>query len=413
MDIFLRDRQSGTTERISSKENGEQAEDHASLPGLSEDGKLLAFLSAASLIANENTGFRSLFYRHRQTPSTATPTATSITTATPTATSTATITVEPSLTPTPTTSTEPLDQHRLMLPWLAVERPLTPPILKRIDNNYANRYTVQWTAARTGSSVQFTLLESTDADFNNATVVYTGPSLSWQTVVKAPGQYFYRVKLHNGTQETEWSQTQSTVIFPLFVGLHLRWQGSGIIEGGTDTEVGYTWEENLDSVDGTTIQSKGYQWYTPNPQGWPEETWTSTYNVTTGAFLGSSLPPDTKQRWGHPWILPYGLVLEGSSAVSIADQIFTITGPLSGVTAFGATVSYWRLVNRDRFLFWEDDGGIHQYVEPGDVELWYDSGHSRLLLRQNLIRRIYQGPINTGETIRYNLNLVETNAFFN
>lgn len=407
-DIFLRDRQNRTTSRISVADTGAQGTDPAFVPALSSDGRYAAFLSASALTAVGNSGFASVYFKDRQSPPT--PTAT--------VTPTATFTLTPSATPTPTatitptaTADQPQAQMRIMLPLISLDRPLTPPILLAIDNEYANRYTVHWDAPQRGEDVRFVLEESTQVDFSNPSTVYSGSALAWQAEDKGIGQYFYRVKAQDGVAETSWSEVRAATIYPLFVGLALRWQGIAKISSDPGGEVGYTWEESLFAAEGVTVKSNGRQSYSPNPLGWPEDRWISTYEVTTGAFLDSSLPPDTQQRWGHPWILPYALQLNGAGAIVIDGQTFILSGPHVGETGFGLPIHYWRLTNRDRFLLWADGAGTRHYVNPNDVELWYDSGASRLLLRQEIVRRIHHNEVDTGAADRYSLNLVEANAF--
>jgi Tol biopolymer transport system component len=63
-DIFLRDRTTGTTTRVSVAPGGGQANDQSSLPAISPDGRFVAFGSAATnLVAGDTNGFSDVFLR--------------------------------------------------------------------------------------------------------------------------------------------------------------------------------------------------------------------------------------------------------------------------------------------------------------------------------------------------------------
>ena len=65
-DIFVRDRQSGTTERVSVDSSGVQANGFSELPALSADGRFVAFASSASnLVANDTNANIDVFLRDR------------------------------------------------------------------------------------------------------------------------------------------------------------------------------------------------------------------------------------------------------------------------------------------------------------------------------------------------------------
>jgi Tol biopolymer transport system component len=70
-DVFVRDRQSGTTERVSIATDGTQANDHCGVGGvgvaISADGRYVAFPSDASnLVAGDTNARRDAFVRDRQ-----------------------------------------------------------------------------------------------------------------------------------------------------------------------------------------------------------------------------------------------------------------------------------------------------------------------------------------------------------
>lgn len=416
-DIFLRDRQSGTTERLSVSSTGAEADAHAVAPALSADGRYTAFLSAARSLAEGGNGKVSLLYRDRIAPSpTATPTVTPTPTLTPTltpsvtATSTATPVPLPTTTPTATPSPTPLP--RLVMPVVLYVPAISAPALAPLENgDFDNSYPVQWQAG--GPGLGYVLEEANRADFADARVVYSGGEATWQATDRIPGSYYYRVRGNAGLAAGPWSHPHSLTIHPLFVGLKLAWQGVGTVtEQGRSADVGYFWEEAIDSAEGNGLgSSQGKQWFAPNPQQWPAENWSSRYDLTTGAFVDTTLAPDPGAKWGSPWILPYSLSLGGLKAVYVDGQVFTVSGPFETATLLGKSLSYWRLVNRDRFLYWEDSQGEAQYVHSGDVELWFEAGRTGLLLRQSIVRHIYRGGAATGDSIRYSLNLVSANAF--
>jgi Tol biopolymer transport system component len=70
-DIFVRDRQTGTTTRVSKDSAGVQGDDISSFPSISADGRYVTFESAASnLVAGDTNGVNDIFVRDRQTGTT-------------------------------------------------------------------------------------------------------------------------------------------------------------------------------------------------------------------------------------------------------------------------------------------------------------------------------------------------------
>lgn len=70
-DVFLRDRILGTTERMNLSSSGDQANQSASLPTISSDGRFVAFQSTATNLAPVgNTGHQNIFVRDRATNTT-------------------------------------------------------------------------------------------------------------------------------------------------------------------------------------------------------------------------------------------------------------------------------------------------------------------------------------------------------
>ena len=67
MDIFVRDRQLGTTERVDVSSGGVQADLASRSPAISADGRFVAFQSdATNLVAGDTNGTRDIFLRDRQ-----------------------------------------------------------------------------------------------------------------------------------------------------------------------------------------------------------------------------------------------------------------------------------------------------------------------------------------------------------
>ncbi|MEM7029529.1 MAG: AbfB domain-containing protein, partial [Chloroflexota bacterium] len=71
IDIFVRDRQTGTTERISVDSDEAQADTHSSNPTISPDGRYVAFESfATNLVSGDTNNQKDIFIRDRQTGTT-------------------------------------------------------------------------------------------------------------------------------------------------------------------------------------------------------------------------------------------------------------------------------------------------------------------------------------------------------
>ncbi len=68
-DIFVRDRQTGTTELVSKATNGGEADGPSIFPGISADGRYVVFESFASDIVSEDGGFADIYVRDRVTGS--------------------------------------------------------------------------------------------------------------------------------------------------------------------------------------------------------------------------------------------------------------------------------------------------------------------------------------------------------
>lgn len=305
--------------------------------------------------------------------------------------------------------------YQIYLPLVMNRWPPIPstPTLNQIDNTDQNNlFAITWVSVEFGST--YVLEESTDPSFANANIVYQGATLSWTTPAqgKTPASYFYRLKARNSWGASSWSNIQTVTIYPLFVGLKLRWDGAGYIRGSEYYDVGTHWENNLDILtDPDTIRSSNRQWYDPNPEGWATDTWFSYYSISTGQWKSSSVPDDPSWKWGYSHLLGYTSQFSNGQIVTIDGQAFTVSGPYSGYTAFGKAVQYWQFVNNDKFLYWDGGGDWKQYCHPGDVTLRYDAGNSRLELYSSIMRRdYYQGNL-TSDTVQYIENLTYANFF--
>jgi Tol biopolymer transport system component len=70
-DVFVRDRQAGTTERVSVAADGSQGNGQSSGPAISADGRFVAFTSLASnLVPGDSNGATDVFVRDRLTGAT-------------------------------------------------------------------------------------------------------------------------------------------------------------------------------------------------------------------------------------------------------------------------------------------------------------------------------------------------------
>ena len=67
-DIFVRDRQTGTTERVSLSSVGEQVDGQSYYPDISDDGQIVVFQSNANnLVANKTNGITDIYVHYRNT----------------------------------------------------------------------------------------------------------------------------------------------------------------------------------------------------------------------------------------------------------------------------------------------------------------------------------------------------------
>src|SRR5216117_853098 len=109
-DVFVRDRLTGTTERVSVASGGTQGNDSSAGPALSAAGLLVAFHSTASnLVAGDANGAYDVFVHDRSVSTTTTSTTQPATTSTSSTTTTVSVpsTTSTSTTTQPTTTTRP------------------------------------------------------------------------------------------------------------------------------------------------------------------------------------------------------------------------------------------------------------------------------------------------------------------
>jgi N-acetylneuraminic acid mutarotase len=312
--------------------------------------------------------------------------------------------------------TAALPVYRVYLPLVVNRWPSIPdpPVLNPIDNSdQDNDYTVGWIPSDLANT--YILEEATHDTFSDAQIVYQGSGLAWTT--SSPGKtpshyYYYRVKGRNSWGDSAWSKVQTVAVYPLFVGLQLRWDGAGYLRGDWYYDVGHHLTIELTGLtDADIVKSHGYEWYDPNPTGFSSETWDTYYSVSTGYLRSSSAPADPSWKWGTSWILPYDLPLYEGQELLIDGQPFSVSGPHWGYTAWGQAVQYWQIVNKTRFLYWDGGGDWRQYVHPGDITLWYEAGKTRLELRSDVLRREYYQDQLTRNTVQYIINLTYSNSF--
>jgi hypothetical protein len=118
-DIFVHDWQTGTTSRVSLASDGTQGNDHSSKPAISADGRYVAFDSVASnLVVGDTNNTWDVFVRDQGEPTTSTPTITPTSSSTPIPSPSSTSTVTnpgATLTPTPT-PTLPTSEEEVFVP---------------------------------------------------------------------------------------------------------------------------------------------------------------------------------------------------------------------------------------------------------------------------------------------------------
>jgi hypothetical protein len=107
--------------------------------------------------------------------------------------------------------------HRIYLPSMENGWPAIPsvPTLVPIDNVDGNgSYTVTWTASSQAET--YVLEEATNSSFLQASVVYSGPAMSYAVSGRGAARYYYRAKARLAWAESEWSGPRTTDV---------RWEG--------------------------------------------------------------------------------------------------------------------------------------------------------------------------------------------
>jgi len=193
----------------------------------------------------------------------------------------------------------------------------------------------------------------------------------------------------------------------LHLGLQLRWDGEG--ELYLD---GYYWNPGTHltrtadkQIDADTIRIYGSQWYSPNPFDWQPDNWYCHYNTVTNHAELCSSQSDPAWKWIDYWILPADLALANGQTVMIDGQVFNVSGPHTFLTGYGEEARFWRLSNRDRFLYYYRGDEWMQYVERGDAVLFYDFDGSRIRLFSNVKRTYYYNDKPTSNSVRYEESL--------
>jgi hypothetical protein len=197
---------------------------------------------------------------------------------------------------------------------------------------------------------------------------------------------------------------------PLYLGFSAYWSGVGYLRLGIYETVGTHITRDLDQlVDSGTGRVVNIHWYDPDPYDWGTEWWYEFYSLSDGSFLSSSTPGDPSWKWGFVWLVPYDFQFHDGQEVNVGGQNFSVSGPHSGFTSFGKPVNYWQLINKEKFLFFDDGGDLTQYVHAGDAKLRYDAGRTRLLIQSDVKRTFYE----KGEKTQYNVQYVQSLSYAN
>jgi hypothetical protein len=198
----------------------------------------------------------------------------------------------------------------------------------------------------------------------------------------------------------------------IFLGQKNSWDGEGFIRTDVRFDVGIHHRQEFDLITGNDIiRSTNEYWYAPNPQGWGSKNWYAFYSMSSGNFLSSSAISDPAWKFSNPLIMPLSWSPIAGQPFPISGNIFNVSGPFQGITAFGRPITYWRFVNRDRLLYWDEGGEWKQYVNAGELILHYDAGATRLIIYENILRSYYLREDQTTYFVQYITKLTESNAF--
>jgi hypothetical protein len=288
----------------------------------------------------------------------------------------------------------------------------TVPVIDPIDNaDQDNAFVVSWKNPGVGGT--YILEESLDPAFPSPNVAYQGPALSWEAPAgsKFPGTYYFRVKTSTDYGESAWSAVQSIRLYPLFVGLQVRYDGMGYLRGSEYEDIGWHETISLDALtDPDTIQAQFHAWYDPDPLEFGDDSSVSYYSVSTGEWLASSVPDDPSWKWGASWKLAYDATFTNGSTIQIDGQKFIVKGPTPGTTSYGKPITYWEFVNQNKILYYDDRSDWKQYINAGEAILRYDAGSSGLRIYRNIKRHFYYQGDDTGDSVQYILNLTAANS---
>jgi hypothetical protein len=288
----------------------------------------------------------------------------------------------------------------------------TVPVIDPIDNSdQDNAFVVSW--KNPGAIGTYILEESMDPVFPSPNVAYQGPAFSWEVPAgsKFPGTYYFRVKTRTDYGDSDWSAVQSVRIYPLFVGLQVRYDGMGYLRGIDDEDIGWHETISLDALtDADTIQAQFHAWYDPDPLEFGDDYSMDYYSVTTGEWLASNVPEDPAWKWGASWKLAYDATFANGNTVQLGGQKFTVKGPLAGTTSYGKPITFWEFVNQSKILYYDDGVDWKQYVNPGEAILRYDAEGSGLPIFRNITRHFYYQGDEIGQTAQYIMNLTAASS---
>ena len=86
---------------------------------------------------------------------------------------------------------------------------LQPPDLSSSDPDLSGSFALQWSPGSpphiTPFDARFILEQATVSDFSNAEIIYAGGDDSYTVYGRAPGEYFYRVRIESKCKTSDWS----------------------------------------------------------------------------------------------------------------------------------------------------------------------------------------------------------------
>lgn len=87
--------------------------------------------------------------------------------------------------------------------------PPDPPCIVASDPDSSGSFTLDWSMCSPPSSppddARFVLEQATSADFTDAAIIYAGGNDSYAVYGRAPGEYFYRVRVESAGKTSNWS----------------------------------------------------------------------------------------------------------------------------------------------------------------------------------------------------------------